>query len=248
TVILIAAGLAVVLGALIAVLVMHSRPTKAPPFPAPTPTVSTPAPATPALVLTTTTATTVNSSSTSAAAPAIIVAAPPAGPLELIRRGTEWRYHDAGVDLGTVWRAARYADGTWKHGLAPLGFGDPWIRTQVDSGSDPKKRYRTTYFRLSFTVPADRHLAALNLSLMRDDGAVLYLNGREVARSNMPAGAISFDTEASVVVANADEQRFFELTLDPADLHPGDNVLAVEIHQKGDASTDLGFDLGLVGK
>jgi hypothetical protein len=171
-----------------------------------------------------------------------------AGPVELVRRGSAWRYHDDGSDLGTAWRGMDFDDHAWKHGPAPLGFGDPWIRTTVDSGSDPKKRHRTTYFRMAFTVAPGRTFTSLDLSLMRDDGAVLYLNGREVARSNMPTGPIAFATEASNVIGGEDEQRYLDIALNPADLHPGTNVLAVEIHQKGDASTDLGFDLGLIGK
>jgi hypothetical protein len=201
------------------------------PAPKPTPPAPTPTP-TPA----------------PAPAPAAVVAPASTTPVDLIRRGSEWRYHDGGVDLGVAWRAASFADSAWKRGPAPLGFGDPWIRTEVEVGGDAKKRHHTTYFRRSFTVPSDRRFTTLELSLMRDDGAVLYLNGREIARSNMDEGTITYTSEARVVIGKEDEQRFIDIPLKPSDLLPGDNVLAVEIHQKGDASTDLGFDLGLVGK
>ncbi len=247
TIILVAAGMAAVLGAVVAVLLMRSgSPKPLPPAatsPAAVATIPAPSAPTPAAV-----------SPTALPAPApaptqtTVKTAQSPSPVDLIRRGAEWRYHDAGVDLGTEWRATVFADAQWKRGAAPLGFGDPWIRTTVNAGSDAQHRPRTTYFRSSFTVPADRSFSAVTLSLMRDDGAVIYLNGREVARSNMPAGSVTYATDASVVIGNEDEQRFVDITLNPADLTPGTHVLAVEIHQKGDMSTDLGFDLGLVGR
>jgi hypothetical protein len=171
-----------------------------------------------------------------------------ATPVDLVRRGSEWRYHDAGVDLGSAWRAPAFADQTWKRGAAPLGFGDPWIRTTVNAGPNAQNRPRTTYFRSSFTVPADRRFTSVTLSLMRDDGAVVYLNGREVARSNLPAGDVTYATDAVIAIGKEEEQRFVDFPVNAADLPPGTHVLAVEIHQKGDMSTDLGFDLGLVGR
>jgi len=241
---LVAAGIVVVIAALMAVMLMRSGPAKAPPTPTPLPSAG---PVTTAPVLTPA-PTPARSTSPPTPAPATVVAAPSAAAFDLIRHGAEWRYHDGGVDLGDAWRAADFADAAWKRGAAPLGYGDPWIRTPIDSGGDPKKRRRTAYFRTSFIVPTERRFTSLRLSLMRDDGAVLYLNGREVARSNMDAGKVTYATEARVVIGKEDEERFVDIPLDPADLHPGDNVLAVEIHQKGDASTDLGFDLGLVGR
>ncbi len=231
---IIAAGIAALIGAVVTVMAMRDGADKKPTVPASTPTTAAPA-VTP----------------TPAPAPAPVAVTPPpstTGPVDLIRRGSEWCYHDAGIDLGTDWRAPAFVDAGWKRGPAPLGYGDSWIRTTLDFGGDLKKRHCTAYFRLRFTVPANQRFSALNLSLMRDDGAVLYLNGREVARSNMDTGTITYASEARTVVGNDDEQRFLDIALNPADLLPGDNVLAVEVHQKGDASTDLGFDLGLVGR
>ena len=39
---------------------------------------------------------------------------------------------------------------------------------------------------------------------MRDDGAVVYLNGTEVFRSNMPTGTITYTTLASTTVGGTD--------------------------------------------
>ena len=84
-------------------------------------------------------------------------------------------------------------------------------------------------------------------TLLRDDGAVVYLNGTEVARSNLPAGAITATTFATTAVGGADESTFYPFTVSASGLVSGTNVLAVEVHQSDRTSTDISFDLELTG-
>jgi hypothetical protein len=84
----------------------------------------------------------------------------------------------------------------------------------------------------------------LALRLLRDDGAVVYLNGHEVTRSNMPAGAINHDSLAAAVTEPLDFEQF---AIDATFLVAGANILAVEIHQVHLTSSDISFDLELVG-
>ena len=86
-------------------------------------------------------------------------------------------------------------------------------------------------------------IGSLRLHLKRDDGAVVYLNGTEVARDNLPDGEIRFDTLAEN--ASDDGQTFHEFELNAADLVAGENLLAVEVHQVSTSSSDLSFDLRL---
>src|SRR5262249_55305050 len=117
--------------------------------------------------------------------------------------------------------------------------------TVVDSGPDPNNKYITTYFRRSFNVASTSEAADLTLHLKRDDGAIVYINGVEVARSNMPSGPVDGSTLASSSVVHSDESRFFTIGLAPGALVDGDNVIAVEIHQASPSSSDISFDLGL---
>jgi hypothetical protein len=87
----------------------------------------------------------------------------------------------------------------------------------------------------------------LSLRLLRDDGAVVYLNGAEVWRSNMPAGAVNYQTRAAATVSGADETTFFQTALASSLLTAGANTLAVEIHQDRPDSSDISFDLSLSG-
>ena len=94
-------------------------------------------------------------------------------------------------------------------------------------------------------MPDPAALGPLTLRLLRDDGAVVYINGMEVFRSNMPAGTVTYTTPASTAVGGADEQQFYTSTVDSSALVVGSNVIAVELHQSGGTSTDLSFDLEL---
>ena len=86
----------------------------------------------------------------------------------------------------------------------------------------------------------------LTLRLKRDDGGVVYLNGGEVLRSNMPAGPIGYLTPAASTTGGSAENIFDEIALAPTLLVPGDNVLAVEIHQITPTSSDISLDLELL--
>ena len=165
----------------------------------------------------------------------------------LIVAGTVWQYLDDGSNQGTLWKELNYDASAWKEGPAQHGYGDQDVSTVVSYGLDPDKKYITTYFRHSFTVTDPSALAAVSLGLVRDDGAVVYLNGREVFRSNMPGGTIAHTTRASSVVAGTDESTFFETSVEPGWLRPGTNVVAVEVHQANAASSDLSFDFRLTG-
>src|SRR5687767_9094711 len=163
----------------------------------------------------------------------------------LIPAGASWKFNDSGVDLGTAWRAPAYADGSWSSGFAQLGYGDGDETTVLGFGGNTSNRYITYYFRHSFLVTSPTDFATLTARLVRDDGAVIYLNGIEVARSNMPTGTVTASTVAPIAVANAEESQWFDIPLDPSKLVAGTNVMAVEIHQSSATSSDISFDFEL---
>jgi hypothetical protein len=162
----------------------------------------------------------------------------------LVAAGSTWAWRDDGGPPDPAWATPTYDDGAWPRGAAPLGYGDS-ATTTVSYGADPAAKHITTWFRHTFAVVGVGDIVELELGLMRDDGAVVWLNGAEVARSNMPTGAVTAGTLASTAVGDGDETAFFRFTLDPAALVEGDNTLAVEVHQAAPDSSDIGFDLRL---
>ena len=174
--------------------------------------------------------------------------------VEYVGPGATWKYLDDGSDQGTAWRDAAYDDSAWLSGPAQLGYGDGgWGDevadevTVVSYGPDADSKYTTTYFRTSFSVADASTVIKLKLGLLRDDGAVVYINGTEAARSNMPDGPISYATYSRSGIGGAAESTFYEMHLDPAVLVSGDNTLAVEVHQSDPGSSDLSFDAVLYG-
>jgi len=167
----------------------------------------------------------------------------------LVSTGAVWRYLDDGSNQATAWRAPVFDDTGWAQGPAQLGYGDGGEATLVHCGPSAPActtgNFITTYFRKSFTVSDPASIPQLQLSLLRDDGAVVYLNGVEVARSNLPAGAIGAATLASAAVTGAAESTLFDFALPATPLLAGQNVLAVEIHQNAANSSDISFDASL---
>jgi hypothetical protein len=165
----------------------------------------------------------------------------------LVPRGAVWKYFDQGMDLGTNWRGAGFGDDSWASGPARLGYGGDGEVTPVSYGPDLNNKYVTTYFRKPFTVTNAAAFTTLTLNLLRDDGAVIYLNGAEVRRDNLPTGTINYTTFATSVIGGTDEQTFFPSTLGGSLLVNGTNLLAVEVHQASTNSSDIAFDLELRG-
>jgi hypothetical protein len=176
---------------------------------------------------------------------AITVVFSPGGTNTLVAQRSAWRYLDTGVDQGTAWRALNFDDSAWPLGLAQLGYGDGDEATVVSFGPNAGNVYITTWFRRAWVVDDPAAFSALQLRLLRDDGAVVYLNGTEVARQNMPSGTITAATLASG--ATPDEVSFFPSAVSAGALVAGTNVLAVEIHQSAVNSSDISFDLQLIG-
>ena len=174
----------------------------------------------------------------------------------LIGGGSIWKYLDDGTDQGTAqdgigWFAdPDYDDTFWLEGPAELGYGDENQgrpeATVVNSGPS-RNHFPTTYFRRSFDIYDASLYSRLNLRLIRDDGAVVYLNGVEIVRSNMLDGEIDFLTLANSGVSGTDEYIFSEFTVDASLLLTGTNIIAVEIHQSSSTSSDISFDLELNG-
>lgn len=165
----------------------------------------------------------------------------------IIPSGSNWKYLDNGSDQGTAWFQPNFNDASWASGNAELGYGDGDEATVVSYGTNSNNKYITTYFRKSFNVTNPTLFSSLTLELVRDDGAVVYINGQEVVRTNMPSGNITYQTLANNTVAWPNEDNWNPFTISAAHLVAGTNVIAVEIHQDSPSSSDISFNLKLTG-
>jgi len=157
---------------------------------------------------------------------------------DFVPDGSTWKYLANGSNQGTAWRQVSFNESGWSSGPAELGFGDGDEATNIHGEGAV-----TYYFRKAFTIPAGTTVHTLELDLKRDDGAVVYLNGQELTRVNMPSGTILFSTTANGGAENATDS--FEFS--PGLIQSGTNVLAVEVHQVSAGSSDVSFDARLAG-
>ena len=158
-----------------------------------------------------------------------------------------WKYQDEGAEPSEDWRKPDFDDGSWKSGPAPLGYGDPGLGTKVGYGDDPKDKHLTTHFRHAFEVKDADAIETLVLLIRSDDGCVVYLNGDEIIRSNMPEGDVACTTTATRALSLLDERLYRRHVVPAESLSEGRNVLAVELHQANPRSTDLYLDIVLRG-
>lgn len=97
----------------------------------------------------------------------------------LVPLGAEWRYWDKGtLPTGGSWTAVGYNDSAWRKGAAQLGYGDDDVVTQVSFGTSSAAKYITTWFRSEFTVDNPSNFISGVVGVVRDDGVVVYLNGK----------------------------------------------------------------------
>lgn len=158
--------------------------------------------------------------------------------------GAEWRwtYEETAPDPG--WTLPTFDASAWNVGTGQFGFGDTPKSTIISA--DPPPRPLTSYYRRVVSVNDPTAYESLRIDLIRNSGAVVYVNGVEVVRSNMPDGLITHDSFAAGPVPAA--ERHVPVTYQVPAHHfvAGDNVVAVELHLNSRNQATAGFDLALI--
>ncbi|WEK70651.1 MAG: DUF839 domain-containing protein [Candidatus Chryseobacterium colombiense] len=153
----------------------------------------------------------------------------------VFNKNSAWKYNDANTALADQWKDTNFDISTWSQGNGPLGYGDP-VTTTINSG------LITAYFAKDFTVNLNDLSDTMELGVMRDDGIVVYLNGQEVVRDNMPTGAITFSTLSSTTIDGAAESVYNIFSIPKSKFVNGNNRISVELHNRGATSSDLRID------
>ena len=156
-----------------------------------------------------------------------------------------WRYKQSEGGLPIGWQTERHeVGGDWAEGPGLFGFErgavvSPGINTPFTKGEF------TYYLETDFEITADDLATAERFQIRHavDDGVVVYLNGEELFRFNMPEGVIQSQTRASRTVNNAIFSEALEVPHEL--LSVGQHRLSVEVHQRSINSSDLVFGLEL---
>ena len=129
-------------------------------------------------------------------------------------------------------------------------FGN--IASVISYGPDSQNKFPTTYFRTEFEIEDLSKIGKqgqINFGI--DDSVILYLNGHEIDRHNLPEGDITYDQYLFDISGSsvADESAYETFYLDETDLShlvEGTNVLAAEVHQDRPTSSDIYWDMELI--
>ncbi len=174
---------------------------------------------------------------------------PPSSTVGLIALADVWRYKDTPADPGAGWAASAHpVGGDWKSGAGGIGFesGTTIPLGTVLSHPNASPTYVVTYhYEREFDLSAAQLAGLQSLKLRHgfDDGAIVYLNGTEVLRVNMPAGVIDASTLA---LGGLDiDNLSADTTLPTGALVSGSNRISVEVHQEGLGSSDTVFGVEL---
>jgi len=165
-----------------------------------------------------------------------------------IQKKTNWKYHDGDELTGTNWQQDQKLQQNWKTGLAPFGYSADSLNTVISFGTDPEDKHLVAYFTKSINLQNPYKYKAYLLHVRRDDGAIIYINGIEVWKSNVTFDSNTFnDISILKTVTQSAETRYFSTLLLPTDFKEGENIISVAIYQRSPSSSDLAFDLELIG-
>jgi len=164
-----------------------------------------------------------------------------------------WKYLliNTNEEVQETFSGVAYDDSSWSgpsnalfyvEGAAlPFAKSTALTLTASDGGT-----INTYYFRKSFFAAVGSTNIIFSLRHVIDDGLVLYLNGREIYRYNMPAGTVTASTQAlSPAIGDAALAGPFNVVV--TNLIGGTNIFAAEVHQNGAASSDVVFGIELIG-
>ncbi|MDB6071596.1 MAG: outer rane adhesin like protein, partial [Verrucomicrobiales bacterium] len=173
-------------------------------------------------------------------------------------KSADWHYYDSIIladrNLNTLWRTEAYTESAaWKTGPAELGYGDGDEATTIADNPDPafdsgaSDKFATAYFRRMVEVADFYNITGVELTVLYDDAAAVYLNGAAGLRtSNLPDAAtlpeLAWDYIPNIGSTENSTQTF---NLPASVLRSGSNLIAAEVHQNAATSSDLSFDLRL---
>ncbi|WP_396278339.1 fibrinogen-like YCDxxxxGGGW domain-containing protein [Glutamicibacter creatinolyticus] len=161
----------------------------------------------------------------------------------LIENGADWAWRYDSATWDPLWSSATFDDSAWARGTAPLGRGPgTWGTNIMPEALSPIPL--SAQFRTTVEIDDPQALVDPIIRVRADDGVVVYVNGVEIGRRNLPSGNLgqnSYATAAPRTTASLNSQVEFEVPREL--LQAGNNVVAVSTHANYRSTPDLSFDL-----
>ena len=112
---------------------------------------------------------------------------------DFVDEGALWRFRRGSEPIPVDWNELGFDDASWEEVPTGIGYGDGDDETVL---SDMRNNYVSIFTRRHFHVENVNSIAELRLTVVYDDGIVVYLNGEEIGRSGMNGGAVNASTLA----------------------------------------------------
>ncbi|MFC1650451.1 CotH kinase family protein [Candidatus Latescibacterota bacterium] len=156
----------------------------------------------------------------------------------VINMGDELKYKSVSTYVSDDWRSLEFDDSEWETG--PSGIG-----SMADNDATVVPMTVSLFVRKTFTVEDVANITHCLLQIDYNDGFVAYINGNEIARSNIDGepGTIPTYFESpnalrEMSIYNSGNPDVFGIENIGSFIQQGENVLAIELHNRG-RFTDL---------
>jgi hypothetical protein len=154
-----------------------------------------------------------------------------------------WHYF-VGFNAGppTDWQNSAFNDAAWLQGPGGFGYGDGDDATLISTPPNPY----SVFIRMQFTIQDTSKISMALLNMDFDDGFVAWINGVEIARSNLgtvgdyPAfNAAATDHEA--VMYNQLTPPSYQISKQKLGdcLINGTNIIAIQVNNMSNTSSDM---------
>ncbi len=169
----------------------------------------------------------------------------------LSKFGASWKYLDTDFNPDSAtWKSTTYSDAAWSCGPTPIGYGDTWIITCIQSGCVNDitcapacgTKNITAWFRQVINVASVTTYDSVIMDGLIDDGLIMYVNGNQIWSYNMPATWNS-STWSNTTISGSAETTLVHQAIPMTHWVTGNNTIAVELHQRGPTSSDLTLDM-----
>ena len=157
----------------------------------------------------------------------------------LVKANDIWKYELGTSTISSSWNSLNFDDQLWNSGQGGIGYGDNDDNTIISNTI-------SLYLRRKFTIQNINDLTHLLFHADYDDGFIAYLNGVEIMRSNnfstyYPTYNTTTNSNHEAVLYNGGipESKLFDFNNFSDLLIPGDNILAIQVHNSNNNSSDL---------
>jgi len=157
----------------------------------------------------------------------------------IINWGDEWKYTPGTSEPPSDWTSLDHNDSEWLSGPTGIGYGDNDDESEIDP-------VISLYARKIFLVENLDNVIDLIFHIDFDDAFVAYINGTEIARANIgqsgspptydePARNDGFEAR----IYQGGYPRKFCIHGFQSLLNEGENILAIQVHNLGESSSDM---------